>query len=56
MSEKVRVNFYDLTLNEKLRYVLNAESSSDATRICCTFLKNIYSKRLQDREALAGPS
>ena len=49
ISEKViNITFSDLNLNDKLRYVLNIEAPSDATGICCKFLKNIYDKRLQD--------
>ena len=46
------MNFDNLNLNEKLRYILNVESSTEATAICCKFLKNIYSKRLEDKATL----
>ena len=45
--------FNDLDTNEKLRYVLNAETAPENIGRCCLFLKTIYNERLKDGITLA---
>ena len=49
LLEKENIDFNVFTMDRKLSYVLNVESSAKTTSTCCKFLKKMYLKRLEDK-------
>ena len=55
-ERELSMTFDDFDINEKLRFVLNVECSTENIGICCRFLKRIYEERLKDGITLTSAS